>query len=224
MADHKTSLRGFATLVVAATLIITLGGWAPAFKVSSPESTTPAGTSTYFTPSQQRAASQIVAAFAAKTSQPVMPVDPSSQSIQIFNNSMVRYVATVPWESVYAQWDCRLLAKPTTSFVKDLSGKNLGPVLIMESAYMCGDNSVSSPASAGIGAVAPAVAAPTQAGVLAVAPAAIDSWTCGTANGASACIRRNTPSTQNPVEFRGQQTIQSSKAMRNAWGIRSDLF
>lgn len=212
----RTGIRAVVTLAAASTLVVTLGGWATGAPSAAPAELTPAGTSVYFSAAEQVKASEVVASFAAETTQPRLPVDPSSDETKAFNASMGEYISKVPWEAVFSQWDCVLLSTPTTSLVRVPSAKSSDPALLMEFSYLCGNNDAGSPATDHAGVVEPAISEGAVA-------RAVDPWTCGAANSAQACIRRNTPSSENPVEFRGQQTIQASKAMRLAWGETSTL-
>lgn len=138
----RPAIPAVVALAAASVLVAALGGWVAGAPSTAPEELTPAGTSVYFSASEQAESSEIVASFTTGTSRHLLPSDPSTEE-------MAEYISEVPWEAVFAQWDCVLLSPPTAPSDR---------TPLMEFSYLCGDNAAGSPATDHAGLVEPAIA------------------------------------------------------------------
>lgn len=135
-------LRGERTLSIAqrlglgtamSAIALIAGGTAVSLASNSPVLFRP--TSTFVSYGDQAVAAAEIADFVRRTS----PPDPSAMDRESYTVALHRYWLSVPWDSVYAQWDCILIDPPHVT-----SSPDVGAALQLEESHMCGDNGLSS--------------------------------------------------------------------------------
>ncbi|WP_308797649.1 hypothetical protein [Agromyces silvae] len=100
------------------------------------EASLPTSTTKFFSLSEQHEAETIVERFSQSHTMPELLPGSSTDAYAAFQRSLEAYWSSVPWESVYAQWDCRLESKPT---MRRGVAQNGMPFVVLEESHECGD-------------------------------------------------------------------------------------
>lgn len=106
---------------------------------ATPREAPPATTTTFFSLAEQHEAEQVVERFSSTHPMPELAPGSSADAYDAFQGSLEVYWSSVPWESVFAQWDCRLTSEPTVRRGVAESGM---PFVAVEEAHECGDPEV----------------------------------------------------------------------------------